>query len=33
MGYFGQAPANYTISVTGTSGALTHSTSVTLTVE
>ena len=32
-GYFGQAPANYTITVTGTSGVLTHSTSVTLTVQ
>jgi hypothetical protein len=32
-GYFGQAPANVTITVTGTSGALTHSTSVTLTIE
>ncbi len=32
-GYFGQAPATYTITVTGTAGALTHSTSVTLTVE
>ena len=32
-GYFGQAPAAYAITVTGTSGALTHSTSVTLTVE
>jgi len=32
-GYFGHAPATYTISVTGTSGVLTHSTSVTLIVQ
>jgi hypothetical protein len=32
-GYFGQAPATYTITVTGTAGSLTHSTSVTLTVQ
>jgi hypothetical protein len=32
-GYFGQAPATYTITVTGTSGTLTHSTSVTLIVQ
>jgi len=32
-GFFGQAPQTYTISVTGTSGPLTHSTTVTLTVE
>jgi hypothetical protein len=32
-GYFGQAPATYTITVTGTAGVLTHSTSVTLTVQ
>jgi len=32
-GYFGHAPATYTVTVTGTAGALTHSTSVTLKVE
>jgi ABC-type glycerol-3-phosphate transport system substrate-binding protein len=32
-GSFGQAPANYTIQVTGTSINLIHSTSVTLTIE
>jgi hypothetical protein len=32
-GYFGQSPSSYTIVVTGTSGPLTHSTSVTLTIE
>ena len=32
-GYFGQAPMTYTITVTGTSGTLVHSTSVTLTVQ
>jgi hypothetical protein len=32
-GYFGQAPKTFTITVTGTAGALTHSTSVTLTIE
>ena len=32
-GYFGQAPTTYTITVTGTSGTLVHSTSVTLTVQ
>ena len=32
-GYFGQAPVIYTIQISGTSGNLTHSTSLTLTVE
>jgi N-acetylneuraminic acid mutarotase len=32
-GYFGQQPQNYTITVTGTSGALTNTTTVSLTVE
>jgi len=32
-GYFGQASKTYTIAVTGTSGSLTHSTTVTLTVQ
>jgi len=32
-GYFGGAPHQYTITVTGTSGTLHHSTSVTLTVK
>ena len=32
-GYFGQGVTSYTITVTGTSGPLTHSTSVSLTVE
>ena len=32
-GYFGQAPATTTISVAGSAGALSHSTSVSLTVE
>jgi hypothetical protein len=32
-GYFGQAASNYTITVTGAAGPLTHSTSVTLTVQ
>jgi hypothetical protein len=32
-GYFGQAPATTTITVTGTSGSLNHSASVSLTVE
>ena len=32
-GYFGQGPATYTYTVTGTSGSLTHSTSVTLNIK
>jgi len=32
-GYFGQAPATYTILINGNSGNLSHSTSLTLTVE
>jgi hypothetical protein len=32
-GYFGQPSANYTITVTGAAGSLTHSTSVTLTIQ
>jgi hypothetical protein len=32
-GYFGQSPQTYTVTVTGTSGQLSHSTTVTLTVE
>jgi sugar lactone lactonase YvrE len=32
-GFFGQTPQNYTITVTATSGTLSHSTTVTLTVE
>jgi sugar lactone lactonase YvrE len=32
-GYFGQEPDTFTITVTGTPGTLTHSTSVTLTIE
>jgi subtilase family serine protease len=32
-GYIGQAPQTYTVTVTGTSGALSHSTTVTMTVE
>ena len=32
-GFFGQAQQTYTVTVTGTSGALAHSTTVTLTVE
>jgi hypothetical protein len=32
-GFFGQTQQTYTLTVTGTSGALTHSTTVTLTVE
>jgi sugar lactone lactonase YvrE len=33
IGFFGQAQKTYTVTVTGTSGTLSHSTSVTLTVE
>ena len=32
-GYFGQVPATSTITVTGSSGSLTHTASVSLTVE
>jgi hypothetical protein len=32
-GYYGQTPETYTLTVTGTSGTLTHSVQVTLTVE
>jgi sugar lactone lactonase YvrE len=32
-GFFGQQPKTYTVTVTGTSGALSHSSTVTLTVE
>jgi len=32
-GYFGEQPAVYTVTITGTSGTLTHSTTITLTVE
>jgi hypothetical protein len=32
-GYFGQPPQSYTVTVTGTSGTLSHSATVTLTVE
>jgi trimeric autotransporter adhesin len=32
-GFFGQAPQTYTVTVTGTSGSLQHSTTVTLTVQ
>jgi sugar lactone lactonase YvrE len=33
VGFFGQAPKTYTVTVAGTSGSLSHSTTVTLTVE
>jgi hypothetical protein len=32
-GFFGQAQKSYTVTVTATSGALSHTTNVTLTVE
>jgi hypothetical protein len=32
-GFFGQQVQNYTVTITGTSGALSHTTTVTLTVE
>jgi hypothetical protein len=32
-GYFGATPTSYTVTVTGTSGALNHSTTVTLTIQ
>jgi hypothetical protein len=32
-GYYGQMPETYTLTVTGTSGTLTHTVQVTLTVE
>jgi hypothetical protein len=32
-GFFASAPQTYNITITGTSGALTHSTTVTLTVQ
>jgi hypothetical protein len=32
-GYFGQAPQNYSVTVTATAGALSHTSNVTLTVE
>jgi hypothetical protein len=33
IGFFGPAPQTYTVTVTGTMGTLSHSTTVTLTVE
>jgi len=33
VGFFGTAQRNYTVGVTGTSGALSHTSNVTLTVE
>jgi hypothetical protein len=32
-GFFGQQVQNYTVTITGTSGALSHTTTVTLTVQ